>query len=499
MHELQELVDVVTCNKVKSIRLLEPFGDQPPDMLHDFYARLPNHDFANDEDAAQFYGYTSASDRAYRKQRDKLRERLYNSSVFIDVNNPKFNDSQKAHYSCFRNLIIIKTLLGRAARKSAIGLIKKTLKFSVKFEVSDVSLELYRLLKTHHASKTGNKTKYIKYRKLVNQYKTIVEDEILALDHFDHLSLYLVKNTYATNEYLQYAKNAITGLQKKSTNSYRFLLISRTIICNYYLHSRDYKMLIKEASYAYNALKEKAHVSDQFSGQFKFLQLLGYIQLSMSTEVRSTFSICKKLLEKGTVRWYNTYDQYMVYLFRNKIYQDLYQNYSTVVNESTFKLQTQKRRETWKTYEAYIYYLLISGKVDIDNGMSSLRFSINKFLNEVSMFSMDKGGYNIPIVVIQNLLLIRLKKHQELIGRIAAVEKYSKRHIKKSNNFRSHYFFKMLLLVPKFNFDRDVIEAKAKPYLKKLESVPLSEAKQSFEIEIIPYETLWEYVLESLD
>ena len=499
MHELQELVDVVTRNKVKSIRLLEPFGDQPPDMLHDFYARLANHEFANDQEAAQFYGYTSAGDRAYRKQRDKLRERLYSSSVFIDVNNPKFNDSQKAHYNCFKNLIIIKTLLGRSARKSAINLIKRTIKYSVKFEVSDITLELFRLLRTHHASKTGNKNQYVKYSNLVHKYRTIVNDENFALDHYDHLSLYLVRNTYASDEYLEYAKNVISDLKKKSTNSYRFILISRTIICNYYLHSRDFKNLVKEASYAYKILQEKDHVSDQISGQFKFLQLLGYVQLSMSTEVRKTFSICKKLLEKGTVRWYNTYDQYMVYLFRNKIYQDLYQIYSTVVNESTFKLQTQKRKETWKTYEAYIYYLLISGKVDIDNGTSSLRFSINKFLNEVSMFSMDKGGYNIPIVVVQNLLLIKLKQHDELSTRTSALEKYCKRYIKRNDNFRSHYFFKMLLLVPKFNFDRDVIKIKAKSYLKKLESVPHSEAKQSFEIEIIPYETLWEYVLESLD
>lgn len=80
MHELQELVDVVTRNKVKSIRLPEPFGDQPPDMLHDFYARLTNHEFANDEESAQFYGYTSASDRGYRKQREILRARLINSA-----------------------------------------------------------------------------------------------------------------------------------------------------------------------------------------------------------------------------------------------------------------------------------------------------------------------------------------------------------------------------------------------------------------------------------
>ncbi len=43
------------------------------------------------------------------------------------------------------------------------------------------------------------------------------------------------------------------------------------------------------------------------------------------------------------------------------------------------------------------------------------------------------------------------------------------------------------------------VKRKAAPYLKKPKSVPLEFAKQTAELEIIPYEELWGYVLESLD
>ena len=40
---------------------------------------------------------------------------------------------------------------------------------------------------------------------------------------------------------------------------------------------------------------------------------------------------------------------------------------------------------------------------------------------------------------------------------------------------------------------------KAKKHIKQLLSVPIEKAKQSPELEVIPYETLWEFILESLD
>jgi hypothetical protein len=56
----------------------------------------------------------------------------------------------------------------------------------------------------------------------------------------------------------------------------------------------------------------------------------------------------------------------------------------------------------------------------------------------------------------------------------------------------------MLLQVPQANFHREASSRKAERYFKQLRTVPLDVATQAHEIEIIPYEMLWEMVLESL-
>ena len=57
----------------------------------------------------------------------------------------------------------------------------------------------------------------------------------------------------------------------------------------------------------------------------------------------------------------------------------------------------------------------------------------------------------------------------------------------------------MLLLLPKASFHKGRVVHRSKKYLEKLQSVPLAISSQGSETEIIPYEMLWEFVIESLE
>lgn len=56
----------------------------------------------------------------------------------------------------------------------------------------------------------------------------------------------------------------------------------------------------------------------------------------------------------------------------------------------------------------------------------------------------------------------------------------------------------MLLQVPQGNFIHKQVFRKAHRFWEALQSMPLVTARQNAELEVVPYETLWEYVLQSL-
>jgi len=91
------------------------------------------------------------------------------------------------------------------------------------------------------------------------------------------------------------------------------------------------------------------------------------------------------------------------------------------------------------------------------------------------------------------------RKYNDAIDRIEAIEKYSSRYLHQEDTFRSNCFIKMLLTIPISSFHKAAVLRKAAPYLKKLESAPFEVSNQSIEVEIIPFEKLWLFALESLE
>jgi flagellin-specific chaperone FliS len=124
---------------------------------------------------------------------------------------------------------------------------------------------------------------------------------------------------------------------------------------------------------------------------------------------------------------------------------------------------------------------------------------MGRFLNDIPVFSKDKSGMNIAILIIQILFSLLEKEHGNAAEQIESIRKYCARHLTDGNTRRSYYFIKMLLQIPKGNFDKETVLQRVKPALEKLHSVPLELSNQSLEIEVVPYEALWELALASLE
>lgn len=121
-----------------------------------------------------------------------------------------------------------------------------------------------------------------------------------------------------------------------------------------------------------------------------------------------------------------------------------------------------------------------------------------RFVNEMPLYSKDKRGMNIPILIFQILSLIYYKRYDDAIDRMEAIEKYCSRYLRRDDTFRSNCFIKMLLVIPAQGFHKSAVLRHAEKYHKMLLSMPIDMANQSHDVEIIPYEDLWEMVLESL-
>ncbi|GJM17776.1 MAG: hypothetical protein DHS20C13_31030 [Thermodesulfobacteriota bacterium] len=500
-EELADLANLVQPNKIKNLVLVGTTSN-PDSKLDEFYHAIVHNNVANDDEAAALLYQTTPQLPAYYKLKERLYESLLTTSFFIDVNQPFFLDHQRAYHLCLRQLLAVKALLVRGARQAAIPLAKKGFKKAQKFEFTDIALAFAKHLRTHYGTIVGDKKNYNKYNNLVSHYLGLYSSELKAEEFYTELIINYVNSSETKQEVLgiseKYAKELKNLLKRHE--SYQLYFLSYLVFILRYQVANDYKNIIKVSNEAIQYFETKKHlVSKAAIFHYAFKMTSAYIQLKNYPKAEEMAKKCLDHVDEGISNWYTALDYNILVSFHSKKFQQAYYTYQKAVNHSSFSQQYKYISERWKTLEAFIYYLIIKGLVKPDEKSQLKKFRIKKFLNEVPNYSKDKRGNNITILILHVLFLLQQQKYDEIIDRVESLKTYTHRYLRQDDTFRSNCFIKMLLQLPAASFHKKGVIRKAKKYWDKLLSVPLEKSNQNADIEIIPYETLWAFVLDSLD
>ena len=208
---------------------------------------------------------------------------------------------------------------------------------------------------------------------------------------------------------------------------------------------------------------------------------------------------CLQLYPAGGLNWMTFQEYYFLLAMHTQNYEKAREIFKTVVEQPRFEHVGARRKEKWKIFEAYLSYILSVANPKEEDEAMQRNFRIFKFLNEVPLYSKDKRGLNVAILILQILFLLDRKDFNGIISRTEALKVYCSRYLRSDENYRSNCFLKMMLALEKKNFDLEQTNKVAKKWVNKLESSRFHyEHGSRSEIEIIPYEHLWQLILSKL-
>ncbi len=502
MDNLKELIQFVNKQKIANIEVMGNSNSYSGKMRQ-LYNGIAEGKYGSDKEAMEDLYKEKAVVNSYKKLKYRLQNRLINTVFFIDVNKPNYNDTQRAYYITKKSVAAIDILLGRGARKTAIELAEKTLRQSIKFEFTENTINLLKKLSRHYGMMENNKKKFYEYSSLTNEYLEIFNAETIAEQFHTKLAIHFNNNSTVSNEIIQEAKDYSNQLKKylKKVDSNRFLMYAYLVFSYRYEMTHDYKNVLNNSNEALEKFEKREKLRPISLYVFISKKINCLIQIKYYEEAEIEILNALKLVPEGKISWLSTNEKYMRMCFHMKKYQKAFNIFSKISTNYGFQSAYNQTIETWKVYEAYLNFFIENGNITPNQNQleTGKKFRINKFLNEVPIYSKDKRGYNIPILIIQVLFFLQQKKYDRIIDKVEALNAYCYRHLKKDDTFRSNCFIKMLLLLPKCDFHRIAVERKSKVLRAKLESVPLEIARQSAEIEIVPYEDLWEIVMDMLE
>ncbi len=504
MEQLKELVLLVSRSKLKALEDMD-FLFNKETKLTKIYQSIADEEWNSESELIQhLYPYSSKGEcvDAYRHLKATLIQRLTNLLFLTDVNQASYNKYQRAYYECHKNWAAIQMLLGKNAQTAATELAEKTLQYTKKYEFTELNCGICKILRLYYATREGDYTKFECYNDQYKRYKIIRDLESEVEEYYLLLVINYVNDRSEKEEIQHKAKQYYNAIKDylNSYDSYNLHLYGYLIKLMIYTTVNDYSSAINVCEEGIRFFTQKSFEARVPLQIFYYQKMVCHIQLKEIPEGEATARKCLSLLEEGSFNWFKYHELYFSLHINSKEYQGAYRLYQRVTHHKRFRFLPDNVKEVWRIYQAYLYYLMEHRaiQVDLKDNVFS-KFKLGRFLNETPTYSKDKRGMNIAILIIHILFFILKKKYNKTIDRVEAIQQYSYRYLHQDNTYRSNCFIKMLLLIPKANFHKVAVIRKTKPYLQKLHKVPLEVDKQSYEVEIIPYEDLWEFVLHSLD
>ncbi len=501
MEILREMVQVLTKYKTKQIEVLGNPTDNPS-KVHEFYEAIANGTFKTDEEAAAHFFDGDVRNQSYKNLKSRLKNRLVNTVFFIEANDSMFNEYEKAYLNCYKDWAAAKIFMGKSAKNAGVNICTKVLKQAIKADFTDIVIEVSRNLRQFYGAIGYYKRKFEYYNDLLKEYLIIREKELLIEEYYLRLTSYFLLGKSLDSDLIKDA-NQYSMLIKDDLNAYNtfnILLAGGMIEIIKLMGVNNYKDTAEFCQKIILRFEAKPVIWRSGLATFFFQKIVCHTQLKEFEKGRVSVETMFKYLEVGTFNWFKGQELYMYLLLYTKNYQDSFKLFGQVTKNKRYEFLPNRIKEKWQIFKAYIYLLIEVDFITINKDDKLFtKFKLGKFLNEVPTFSQDKRGINISILSLQIIFTIIQKKYNRAIDRIEAIEKYTSRYLKKDTNFRSNCFIKMLLEIPKEGFHRVAVERKAKKYRQRIEEMPIEVANQSHSIEIIPYEELWEIVLNILD
>jgi len=490
----------VNRNKVKRIDMLDLTAESPS-KVNTLYQAISTGAVNSDEEAFNLLFPKAKSKSGYRNLKVILKEKLLNTLFFIDAYQNGHSDRQSAFYEAYKNFAAAQMLIAKNARKVGIHLLEKIQKKAEEFEFTELSVMVVRLLRLHYGTRLGDQKRYVELNELSRMYNEIAGLENEAEQCYTDLVIHYINNL-ATKEELQLlAKKHYAYLSPQLSNIQAYKFHFYTGLVRLFEHTcvNDYVATIPVCEEIIGFFEQKPYMANTPIQICLHHQLVAYMQLRDYDQGAKVARRSQELIEEGSFNWFKNLEYLFLLAMHTGNYQDAYQIFTEGIKHKRFNFLPEQIQEMWQLYQAYLHLLVSQGEVSPRKGDKNFTtFRINRFLNSMPLYSKDKRGMNIAVLIVQILFYIQQRKYDTAIDRVEAIEKYCSRYLFKADTMRSYYFIKMLLAIPQASFHQKAAIRYAATSAKKMENIPIELSYQFHKIEIIPYELLWDIALGML-
>lgn len=502
MKNLLEISKIVTKKRVNKIEIFDEHSlKNKRSKFNVFYEALMNNQLKNDRDAATLLYQSTPTDAKYRQLKSRFKRRLLNTLFFLDVNTPSAPNYERAYFSCHKEWTLIKILLENNAEQTAHSMARQMLTTALKYKFSDIIVNCARILRAFAASEENEKD-FDEYNTLLQEYTEVLNAEIQSEELYQQVLMRYRKpleELASSMEEIETYANRLVSLSDMYNSPVIFYNVYMVWIMRFEI-GQEFESMLEVCQQAEAHLqKATTYQHKDRSVHFYIKRMSAYLHLRNYRQGKENAEKCLKLIKEHNGDWFIFMEYYALLVFHTENYIQASAILQKAQNDSEFKKLESIEREKWNIFDAYMNYLI---EVPFKNhpvlaSQKDRSFKVNRFVNIPAKYPRKYRNFNVLLLILQTLFLIDKKSLTLANERIDQLRNLTSKRQKNEQFFRARQFVKLLQQLSRVEFQIEDVRNTEKYYNRLLETPFLYRGLHS-ELEVIPYETLWDMLVEQL-
>lgn len=435
----------------------------------------------------------------YVVAKSRLKKRMFNSIMFLDLRSETNSEQTIRFFQLQRRLLQTKILLRLGGERNVLSEARKGYALSMKHELTSEALEFAIILRGYY-SRAGDVRHFERFRVVVDSLTVRYTAELSAIAASQRFLIHYVKRlSYAerTPQLLESSLRTVAQLNETVRSPVIVLIYYRLQIYSHDIHA-DYAEVYRVASEAVAYLERiPAFATKSDIAEFAMYQLSSCIYTHDLEKGLAASTSSLSLFPEGTFNWFIAKDCSFVFYMQHRYFDAARTTLGDVLGHRNYLLLPEYQQQRWKVYELFL--LFATGELRHMLSKKTKRsVALRELLSSADEIKGDRAGFGFSIRLIYILYLIEKGSFDELTESIESFRTFASRYIKPSMYPRSSTFAKLIALVERYSYNYLVVKTKAQKYLDRLSQQQVSHTEANENIQILPYELIWEMVLESL-
>lgn len=472
---------------------LLPSGFEPniTPRLDEFYTFLTKQEKLTPLEAAEKYLGTATKVKYLNKLKRRLKAAL---SRYI-VAYPSTTENKNIAFceDCYRDFTIYKVLLIKGQRETGINIAENLLPRLEAIQLHNLTHVVANDLMIHYASIDVKPKLVKKYQEIAHLQSDLADIEAKVKYHFSNVVRYCNTKVSFTPKIVEafiHATEETWPLLSPSLHHINRWIYTIRIFRFY--SEYDYPNIISCCDLALANFPEDYKNIKAVRFLFNYYKAPALLAIGKLEEAKQVAKDANALMPKGNFNWHVMLLKRIVVCLHASDYQEAYDLYKAHQQKECLY---ENIAEYWNIIRGYLYFLIKREKIE---PYANERFYLGKFLNEMPMYSKDKSGNNVNILIIQILVYMQRNQLGKIIDRIDSLKEYVRVYMRNPETMRAKAFIDMIIKMEQSYFVKTAAIHKTEKLREKLNQTPIK-LRQNLSIEIIPFAVLWEEMLDMLD